>query len=403
MCPIPPMMRLPFVLLWAIAALPVSAQLAVFADTVHTVAGAAIVDGVVLVGVDGKIERVGRRADVRVPAGTPERRAVVVTPGLVDVRGTVGLSGLLNQDGDQDVIDKGAAIQPELRALDAYNGRDPLVDWVLGFGVTTVQSGHAPGPVVAGQTVVVKTHRPAVADAVLREAPMLTMTVGESTRDYFDSPGTRAKAVAELRKALYAAQAYAAEPDSARTRDLGKEVLATLLAGEKTALVEAHRAQDILTALRVQEEFGFPMVLSGGAEAYLVLPELGAAGISVALHPTMARATGEQEHQSMETAKLLHDAGIPFAIQSGYEPYVPKTRVVLFEAAVAAAHGLPKAAALRAITLGAAEILRLDDRIGSLAPGKDADLVLYDGDPFETTSHVCAVVVMGEVVSETCQ
>ena len=389
--------------LFALLALPATAQLAVFADTVHTVAGAPVIDGVVLVGADGKIEAVGRRADVRVPNGTRELRAVVVTPGLVDVRATVGLSGLLNQDGDQDVIDKGDPIQPELRALDAYNGRDPLVEYVLRFGVTTVQAGHAPGPVVAGQTVVVKTHRPAVADAVLRAAPMLTMTIGESTRAYFDSPGTRAKAVAELRKALYAAQTFAAKPDSSRERDLGNEALAALLAGEKTALVEVHRAQDILTALRLQREFGFPMVLSGASEAYLVLDEIKAAGVSVALHPTMARATGEREHLSMETAKLLHEAGIPFAIQSGYEAYVPKTRVVLFEAAIAAAHGLPKGAALRSVTLSAAEILGLADRLGSLEPGKDADLVLFDGDPFETTSHACSVLVMGEVVSETCQ
>jgi imidazolonepropionase-like amidohydrolase len=328
---------------------------------------------------------------------------VVVTPGLVDVRGTVGLSGLLNQDGDQEVVDEGAALQPELRALDAYNGRDPLVDWVLAFGVTTVQTGHAPGPVVGGQTVVVKTHKPYVADAVVQEAPMLTMTIGESTRRYYDSPGTRAKAVAELRNALYAARAFADEPDSSRSRDLGKEALAALLAGEKTALVEAHRAHDILTALRLREEFGFPMVLSGASEAYLVLDEIRAAGVPVALHPTMARATGEQEHLSMETAELLREAGIPFAIQSGYEPYVPKTRVVLFEAGVAAAHGLAKADALHAVTLGAARILGLDDRIGSIEPGKQADLALFDGDPFETTSHVCAVVVAGDVIRETCQ
>ena len=396
-------MRLALSFLFALAALPAQAQLAVYADTVHTAAGAPIVGGVVLVGSDGTIEAVGREGEVRVPDGTPERRAVVVTPGLVDVRGTVGLSGLLNQPQDQDVIDEGDALQPALRALDAYNGRDPLVDWVLDFGVTTVQSGHAPGPVVAGQTVVVKTHRPYVADAVVLEAPMVTMTVGESTRQYFDSPGTRAKAVAELREALYAARAFAEEPDSSRSRDLGNEVLAALLAGEKTALVEAHRAHDILTALRLREEFGFPMVLSGASEAYLVLDAIRAAGVPVALHPTMARATGEREHLSMETAKLLHEAGIPFAIQSGYEAYVPKTRVVLFEAGVAAAHGLPKAAALRSVTLGAAEILGLDDRIGSLAPGKQADLALFDGDPFETTSHVCAVVVQGEVVRDTCR
>ena len=400
---LPILMRLPLACICCLAAFPAAAQLAVYADTVHTVAGAPIVGGVVLVGSDGMIEAVGRRGAVQVPSGTPERRAVVATPGLIDVRGTVGLSGILNQSQDQEVIDEGGPMQPELRALDAYNGRDPLVDWVLSFGVTTVQTGHAPRPVVGGQTVTVKTHKPYVADAVIQEAPMLTMTIGESTRRYYESPGTRAKAVAELRRALYAAQAFADEPDSSRGRDLGQEALAALLAGEKTALVEAHRAHDILTALRLQAEFGFPMVLSGASEAYLVLDEIRAAGVPVALHPTMARATGEQEHLSMETAKLLHEAGIPFAIQSGYEAYVPKTRVVLFEAGIAAAHGLPKAAALHAVTLGAAQVLGLDEQLGSLEPGKQADLALFDGDPFETTSHVCAVIVRGALVRETCR
>ena len=120
----------------------------------------------------------------------------------------------------------------------------------------------------------------------------------------------------------------------------------------------------------------------------------------VIIHPTMYRATGETENPSFETAATLRRAGIPIALQSGFEPYVPRTRVVLFEAGLAAAHGLEFEEALATITIDAAKILSIDDRVGSLEVSKDADLALFDGDPFEYTSHCIGVVTDGVVVSE---
>ncbi len=166
-------------------------------------------------------------------------------------------------------------------------------------------------------------------------------------------------------------------------------------------LVTAYREQDIRSALRLAEEFGIRVVLDGAAEAYLAVDALRAAGVPVILHPTMARQFGEMENASFTTAQVLHEAGIPFALQSGFEGYVPKTRVVLWEAAIAAAYGLPFEAALGSITLGAARILGVEERVGSLEAGKDGDLVLFDGDPFEYTTRVLAVVIEGELVSET--
>ena len=121
----------------------------------------------------------------------------------------------------------------------------------------------------------------------------------------------------------------------------------------------------------------------------------------VIVHPTMQRAFGETENLSFETAAKLRHAGIPIALQSGYESYVPKTRVVLFEAAVAAANGLSFAEALGSITIDAARILGIDKRVGSLEVGKDGDIALYDGDPFEYTSHCVGVIIDGRVVSDT--
>ena len=393
-------------LLAVVVAAPALAQdaLVVYGDTVYTMAGPPIVGGAVVVR-DGRIAEVGPASSVAVPAGAREVRGAVVTPGLVDARSTVGLSGLLNQSQDQDALDTGSALQPGLRALDAYNARDELVEWLLALGVTTVHTGHAPGALAAGQTTVVKTAYPTLDAALVDSTAMLAMTVGPAVSRAFDDPGTRARAVARIRSALYDGLAYERKRagDDAPARDLDKEALADVVTGRMPALVEAHRAQDILSVLRLGREFPeLDVVLSGAAEAHLVLDEIVAAGVPVVLHPTMARARGEREALAFDTAARLRARGIPFAIQSGYEAYVPKTRVVLFEAAVAAAYGLGREAALESVTLGAARILGLDGRIGSLEAGKDADLVVFDGDPLETVTHVCTVVVDGRVVRDAC-
>jgi imidazolonepropionase-like amidohydrolase len=312
-------------------------------------------------------------------------------------------------------------MQPELRALDAYNPRDPLVAWVRSFGVTTVHTGHAPGAVVSGQTMIVKTAGDTVDEAMVVPVAMVAATLGEGAladrggrgaarrRDQppEKSPGTRPKAVAMLRAELVEAQAYREkrelpvdEDDDRRPdRDLRLEVLVRVLEGELPLLVTAHRHQDILAALRVAEEFGIELVLDGAADAPLLIDEIRAAGVPVIVHPAMARAVGEAENLSFETAGRLADAGVPIALQSGFEAYVPKSRVLLFEAALAAAHGLGFDRALAAATIDAARLLGIADRVGSLAPGKDADLALYDGDPFEYTSHCVGVVIDGVVVS----
>jgi imidazolonepropionase-like amidohydrolase len=131
----------------------------------------------------------------------------------------------------------------------------------------------------------------------------------------------------------------------------------------------------------------------------LILERIKAAGVPVILHPLMARTSEELENASWETAAKLRAAGVRVALQGGYESYVPKTRVVLFEAAVAAANGLPFEEALAAITIDAARVLGIDGRVGSLAVGKDGDAALYDGDPFEYTTHCIGVVIGGKVLS----
>ena len=390
-----------------LATAPLAAQVAIRGETVYTMAGAPIRNGVVLIGRDGKIEQVGPANSVRVPNGYRTLSGRVVTPGLIDAHSVVGLSGFLNQPHDQDQLDTSGPIQPELRAVDAYNPRERLVEYVRQFGVTTLHTGHGPGALASGQTIVVKTRGTDVATAVIDTFGMVAMTLGPDVQSNFKSPGTSAKSVAMLRQELIKAQEYArklvaAKPDAPVARDLKLDALAAVLRGEVPALITAHRATDILDALRLQREFGFKLVLDGASEAYLLIPQIREAGIPVILHPTMMRTGGDTRNAAVTTAKLLMDAGITVALQSGYEGYVPKTRIVLFEAGMAAGYGLPMEQALATITTNAAKILGLQDRVGSLQRGMDGDVAVFDGDPFEFTTHVCAVTIQGEVVSDSC-
>lgn len=391
-------------------AAPLAGQLAVRADTLYTMAGPPIANGVVLIGKDGKIEQVGPASRIRVPRGVRTLTARIVTPGLVDAHSVVGLAGALNVPHDQDQLETSDPVQPELRAFDAYDARERLVQWLRSFGVTTLHTGHGPGSLMSGQTMVVKTTGSSVAEALMDSVTMVAMTLGPDVADNFrgKSPGTRSKGVAMLRATFLKAQEYArkrSDPDSTKrpARDLRLEAVTRLLDGRTPALITAHGMSEIQAALRLSREFGVRLVLDGAAESYMLLDEIRAAGVPVILHPTMIRNSGTASSASLETAGKLLAAGIPVALQSGFEGYVPKTRVVLFEAAVAAANGLTREQALATITIGAARIIGQERRVGSLEPGKDGDLVLFDGDPFEYTSHVCGVVIEGEVVEEGCR
>ncbi|MCH7872405.1 MAG: amidohydrolase family protein [Planctomycetes bacterium] len=383
-----------------------SAQVAVKGKIVHTMAGQSIANGVVVIR-DGKIIAVGPADSVTIPQGFRVMEAEVVTPGLVDAHGSVGLTGIYNQDQDQDQIEHSNPIQPELRARDAYNAHEALIKWVRSFGVTTVHTGHVPGELISGQTMIVKTVGNTVDDAMIVETAAVAVTLTTAAqRSENKPPGTRGKMMAMLRGVFIEAQEYkkkraSADDEKKPARDLKLDVLVRVLDRELPLLVTAHRAQDIANTLRLAREFNVRIWLDGAAESYLLIDEIKAAGVPVIVHPTMQRAYGETENLSFETAAKLRHAGIPIALQSGYEGYVPKTRVVLFEAALAAANGLSFAEALGSITIDAARILGIDKRVGSLEIGKDGDVALYDGDPFEYTSHCVGVIIDGRVVSDT--
>jgi imidazolonepropionase-like amidohydrolase len=385
------------------------AQVAVRAKTLHTMAGPPLENGMVVIQ-DGRITAIGRADQIAVPQGFRVLEANVATPGLVDAHSTVGFSGILNSPHDQDQLERSSPIQPELRAIDAYNAQEDLIEWIRSFGVTTIHAGHAPGELMSGQTLIAKTAGKTTNVAVFVEARAVAATIGPGAQKLLGkSPGTRGKTMAMLRAELIKAREYlekqrrtaaAGEKAEPLPRDLRLETLGRVLSGEQPLMITTHRAQDIASALRLAKEFDIKIWLDGAAEAYLLVDEIKAARVPVIIHPTMQRSIGEQENLSMETAGKLVAAGVPLALQSGYESYVPKTRVVLFEAAVAAANGLTFEQALKSITIDAAKILGIEKRVGSLEVGKDGDVALYDGDPFEYTTHCVGCVIQGSPVSE---
>jgi len=434
-----------------------AAQIAVKGETVWTMAGEQpITNGVVLIK-NGKIEAVGAANQIKIPINYRVINAKVVTPGLIDARTVIGLNGYLNQPHDQMALDQSSAMQPELRAIDSYNPEEKLVEWVRQFGVTTIHTGHAPGALISGQTMIVKTFGKTADAAAIVPTAMIAVTIGDSAIvSGGRSPGTRAKQAALLRAELIKAVEAVRRAESTKNNqpnqtnttnrannnnqsnnndnspneanpnsslknpptpinqntgnqtssapqpanDLRSEIMQKVIRREIPLLVTAHRAQDIMTALRIAKEFNTRIVLDGAAEAFMVIEEIKASGFPVIIHPTMYRAGGELESLSMTTASKLKAAGIIVALQSGYEGYVPKTRVVLFEAGVAAANGLSMREALATVTIDAARILGLDKRIGSIERGKDADLAMYDGDPFEYTTHCVGTIINGQIVSE---
>ena len=287
-----------------------AADILVIGDTVYTMAGEPITNGAILIQ-RGKFAAIGKAEDLKKNGSHQVIRAKVVTPGLIDAHSTVGLSGMLNQPHDQEQVEDSDPMQPELRAIDAYNGRDGLADWIRNLGITTIHTGHGPGSLISGQTMIIKTDRENISDGVIRPLAMIAGALGESglNRDN-GSPGTRSKAVSLLRAEFIKTQQYqtkrsTAEEGKEPDRNLRLEILAQVLDRKIPFLMTAHRHQDILTAIRIAEEFQFRLILDGASEAHLVLDDIKEAGIPVLVHPSMARPSQDRENMTFDLWAIL--------------------------------------------------------------------------------------------------
>jgi imidazolonepropionase-like amidohydrolase len=366
---------------------------------------------------DGKIEAVRNGANLSAPAGYQALHAAYVTPGLIDTDTTTGVSGAYNIPADQDQDESTDPNTADVHVRDSLNPQDLLYRYVNSFGVTTLQVAPGDRNPIAGVAGIFKTVGPqsaitTVDQISLRPESAMVFNLGEGPKETYGAarkaPMTRMKTAEIIRHALLDAQQYRAKwekwqkdgGDATKlpTLDTRLAVLADVVAGKLPAIFNAYRADDIDTAIRIGTEFHLKYMIASATEAYLITDVIRKAGVPVLLGPVMqAPFRHETANATYENAALVNQAGIPMALMTGYEAYVPKSRILIFEAAIAAANGLGLEGALRAITISAAKILGVDNKLGSLAAGKDADVVLFDGDPFEYTSHVQTVLVGGAV------
>lgn len=382
-----------------------SNELIVFAGRLHTVAGKPIEDAMVHIK-DGKIVYAGARKEVENLADVTVLTAKVVTPGLIDAYATVPLSGEYNIPADQDADERSDPNQADARVLDAFNPHEPLLRFLLEQGVTVVHACPGAANVIAGESGVFRTHGRTADQMQIKFPFAMVMNLGSGVKQTYSGgkPSTRMGTASLLRSAFVQAVEYRRKKEAAKdkeqpTLELKHEAMARLLDKQTLAMFTAQRADDLMTALRLTEEFKLRGCLALAADGYLIADHIQKAKVPVIVHPTMQRIGAIDSYNTfLGNAGALADREISIAIGSAFEGYVPKTRVVRHEAAVAMVHGLGFDRALRAITLDAARILGIDDRFGSIENGKVGDLVLYDGDPFEHATHVTHVIVDGQVV-----
>ncbi|ATE52329.1 MULTISPECIES: amidohydrolase [Actinosynnema] len=378
-------------------------SVAITGGHVVPVIGEPIENGTVLV-IDGKIAAVG--ASVEVPDGVPtvDARGSWVLPGFVEAHGHIGVheeaEGWAGQDTNEMTDPNGA----RLRALDAINPADMGFADALSGGVTTAVIKPGSGNPIGGQTVAIKCWGRTTDEMLVREPISVKSALGENPkRVYGDQkklPSTRQGVAAVIRDAFTAAQDYVARRDAAEgpfDRNPTHEVLAKVLSGELPWCQHCHRADDIATALRLADEFGYRLVINHGTEGHLVADLIAERGVPVIVGPLFTtRSKVELRQRTLRTPGVLARAGVKVAITTDH-PVIP-INFLVHQATLAVKEGMDRTTALESITTNPAQILGLDDRVGALKPGLDGDVVIWSGDPLDVMSRATKVFVSGREV-----
>ncbi|MBN1222725.1 MAG: amidohydrolase family protein [Candidatus Aminicenantes bacterium] len=382
---------------------------AIRAGTVITMAGPRIKDGIVLVK-NGKIEKVGEHIPIPKEYKIVDAREFVVMPGLISARSEVGLSADASHRSSRDEMFK--AIAPELEIKHALEPQDPLFSSARKLGVTTIQVTPGDRNVIGGQGIVIKTAGSVVDKMIVKDNSVMMVGLGSSAKRKNSMPSTRMGIAALLRETLVKAQEYRdkieiskkGNDDSTPPRDLSLEALLPVVNGEMPLMMHCERKDDILTALRIADEFGLKIVLTGASEAYKIVDEIKKRKIPVVLE-TVFRGGGNIEDRdfSEKNPVILSKAGIPvnFTLSDYFIWYIPMGLMGADPLEIAAyvyKNGMSEDAALRAVTIDAARIIGCEDRVGSLEPGKDADILILRGHPFQTRSIPEAVFIDGRLI-----
>ena len=389
-------------------------SVAIVGGRVVPIEGEPIEGGVVLLA-DGKIAAVGGPG-LAVPAGAAvvDASGKWVLPGLIDAHTHLGAREEGEGWAGHDTNELTGPVQAHVRVLDAINPadegfRDAVAGGVLAAGITP-----GSGNPIGGQTVAVRCWGLTVDDMVLRSPAGMKSALGENPKRVLGerrvNPSSRLGTAAAIRSALVDAAGYLAKaedqelsnPSSERSgatlgRDLKLEALGRVLRREIPWRQHCHRADDIATALRLAAEFGYDLVLDHCTEGYLIVDKIAAAGVPVVTGPLItARSKVELRNRTLANPGVLAAAGIMVAIATDH-PVVP-VHLLPLQAALAVREGMDSDAALRAVTINPARIMRVSDRIGSLVPGKDADLVIWSGDPFDVMSRAEVAYIGGREV-----
>ena len=379
-------------------------MLAITGGYVITMAGPPLMEGTVLV--EGT-KIVGVEPGSTPPPGAEvfDARGRVVMPGLIDAHCHVGIiEEIFRQEGD-DANETTDPVTPHLRVIDGIDPLDLGFQDALAGGVTTLCITPGSGNVIGGEMAVVKAAGATIDERLVRFPAGLKAALGENPKRVYGrekrTPATRMANAALLRSALVQGAEYLrkrerGEGKDVPDRDLKLEALGRVLRGEVPLRVHAHRADDIVTAVRIAQEFGVRLVIEHATEGYKVAELLAREGVPVVLGPIITnRPKPEMRNVDIRAAKKLADAGVRFAVMTDH-PVVPVQYLGL-SAALTVCGGLDEERALASVTIEAARVLGLADRLGSLEPGKDADIVLLDRPLFDIRAAVDAVFINGRL------
>lgn len=379
-------------------------MLAIINGQVHTMAGPVLQSGRILI----KNERILAVGDSKLPipmeAQVIDAKGKVVMPGLIDAHCHLGLMEEVYQIEGDDTNETSDPVTPHLRAIDGINPADLGFRDALKAGITTVYTGPGSGNVIGGLGVAIHTYGTIVDKMILRYPAGLKVAFGENPKRVYAEqkkmPITRMANAALLRENMIAAEEYLKNKtlsDSKEERNLKLETLGLVLKKQIPLRAHAHRADDIMTALRIAEEFGVNIVIEHCTEGHLIVDELAAKGVQAVIGPSLVnRAKVELKERSFKTAGVLALEGVTVALMTDH-PVMPIEYLPLC-AALAVKEGMPREEALRALTINPAKILGLEKEIGSIEAGKLADLLISDQSILRLEAKVETVLINGKIV-----